>query len=247
MSNSIVLNGTTQYGLVPNFPAIDALSGDMCLEGWFWNDPTSSAFAYAVNFGNGTGDWAGFQTENGVGNEGINFHINYSGTNADGFKSSGVFNVSTWRYVAMVGQLNGVTKIYKGDVSTLPTELASYNLQNTPTGTVDSAVGMSLALGQDYSSGTDPFWKGKIGGFVRAWNTGRTLTQLQNNYKTQLLTYLNTGLVINLNFSEGTGTTIANESNISYPASLTGSPTWDVGPDITLLPRQTGSMLTMFQ
>ena len=225
-TNAITLDGSTQYGSIPNWSDIDNLDSEGTVEGWFWNDPASTAYSAAFGLGDGSDSYIGMTTENGVGNTGTNFHSVYSFTNADGYAASGVFTQSTWVHVAMTFRKGRACKIIVNGAE------ISYNLQNTPVGTPGNLASALFYLGKSQTSGGDPNWKGKVGGFVRVWKKALSITTIAANMNTHVLS--NPLLIVNLMFQEGSGTTIDNEASAGNDMSLTGSPSWTTGPTIEM-------------
>jgi hypothetical protein len=220
--SAIQLNGSSQYAYVPNWSDIDAMTDGTCtIETWFWNDPANVAYAPGHGFGNATVNCSYISTENGTGSEGVNFGWAYSGTNADGYKASGVFTQSTWVQVTEVFTLNGPTRIYVNG-----SEITGYGLQNTPSGTPDPVDGYNFYLGRDGSSSADR-WKGRIGGFLRVWNTSRTQAEINANKNYMLDGSKESNLLINVNFAFGlTNDAVSGSHNLV----TSGSPTWVAGP-----------------
>jgi hypothetical protein len=231
MTNAITLDGSTQYGTVSNFSGIDALNGNITIEGWFWNDPSSQPYAYAASINGASYGHAQIQTENATPSDGINFGVDYANgaTNADGYNSTGIFDLSTWVHIALVGTLNNVSKVYKNGVE------ISYTLQNSPSGSLNSASGYPFTIGLKATADANGHnWTGKVGGFVRLWNTARTAAQIKQNMWNHLNIDHNPNLIVNLKFKEGSGTTIADsaDKNGNRVMNLTATPPWTTGPDI---------------
>jgi hypothetical protein len=227
MTNAIILDGSTQYGVSNNYAAINALTaGTMTWEAWFNQSASGTPYMGAMNLYDGVSNGvADMETENGTPSTGCNFAWNYSTTSADGYKSSGVFDTATWVHIAVAYTLNDVTHVYKNG-----TEI-SYTLQETPAGTPNSPSGMNLYLGAGFLDSSS--WLGNIGGFFRVWNYTRTQIQINANQALTLKSAQETGLIANFNFTEGSGTTIANEYSSGQIMNLIGSPAWTTGPTTT--------------
>ena len=228
-----VTNGTKGLKLL-NYAAIDAMTdGQGTLELWMY-ESSASGLAYApiiettpTNSPQAATTPAGLETENALPSDGVNFKYEYDGgTNADGYAptGAGVSGFDTWRHIAIVWTPGSPTKIYKDGVE------ISYNLQQTPVGSpqVWDGTDFYFLVYTDLSGSL----KGRVGGFIRLWNTVRTTTEINNNKAKHLNTADVTGLIANLKFTEGSGTTVANESDGSHNAVTVGTPTWVVGPDI---------------
>lgn len=228
-TNAISLNGSTQYGEVSPNSLIDTMiAGTGTAEGWFWNDTTSTEdYMQAFCLANSDASVWAMRLENDQpgGSTGVNFAWDYSTTNANGYTASGVFEASTWVHIAIVCQNGSVTKVYKNG-----TEI-SYSLQNTPSGTPTSAASLYCLLGWDRDISSS-YWKGYIGGFFRLWGRVRTNEAIRREMYNNLRSAFEDRLLVNLQFKEGSGTTVANESYSDYPMNLINSPSWTSGPDI---------------
>lgn len=221
-NNAIQLNGSTQYGKILNYAALDGLT-DFTIESWYEQAAGGQPYSVAVNIS----DFAAYSTENGTPSDGVNFGVLYSGSpEADGFTSGGVFTVATKVHIAMVHNATEKrTRIYKNGVE------IGYNLNQIGSGTILSPSGEDVFLG--VNSALAGFFTGNIGGFLRIWNTRRTPTQLLANKDYNLDSAKETGLIVNCKFLEGTGATIDNEVAGSNDLILSGSPSWVTGPTIT--------------
>ena len=223
-TNAVTFNGSTQYGKILNWSALDGLT-DVTVEGWFNQDSSGgTSYARGVDIGNATIDFLALQTENATPSTGVNFRVVYSGTNADGYKPSGVFDTNTWVHVAIIGSHNNKAKIIKNGSE------ISYNLQQTPTGTIQDSTGMDVFWGCSRVLGR--LWKGKQACF-RVWNVARTIAEISDNKDYYLDPNFETGLIVNCNVDEGSGSTITNDVSGGNNCILTGSPTWTTGPTLT--------------
>ena len=92
-TNAIALNGTTQYGLVSPNALIDTMiPGTGTIEGWFWNDTTTTEdYMQAACIANIDSSVLSMriETDQPGGNTGVNFAWDYDTTNADGYTASG--------------------------------------------------------------------------------------------------------------------------------------------------------------
>lgn len=243
-ANAIQFDGSTQYGTALNYSAIDSLTS-YTLEGWFYQHDASNTYALAASIANTTPiDFFELQRDT-VGSTAVNFTSRFATQNADGYSSSNCFPTDTWQYVAMVLDVSGdkKTHIYYGAT---PTEV-SYALQNTGSGTQQSASGMNFYMAYDPNDSGSGKWLGNIGGFLRLWNVARTTTQLAANYNLGLQSANETGLIGNWKFSEGSGTSIANNYSAGNAISLTGSPSWVTGPTITEKSYGVGNFFAFFR
>jgi hypothetical protein len=223
-TNAVALNGSSQYAKILNWAGLDALD-TFTFEGWFYQDASGgTTYAGASEMGDGTNFYYHLRTENATPSTGCNFSVDYTGTNADGYIGSGIFDTNTWVHVAIVGSENAKTKIYKNGVE------ASYNLQQTPSGTMGDSTGMDVYVGCRDS--VEKFFKGAFACF-RLWNVARTATELADNKSLYLDPAYESGLLINCNVDEGSGTTLDNDVTGGNDASLFGSPSWTTGPTLT--------------
>lgn len=225
-TNAIQLNGTTQYGKIDNFSAIDALTdGTLTVEMWVKVDSGSVAYDAIFDFYETGGSGGAYvSTENASPSSGVNFGVGYSGDDADGYIANGVFEIDDWVHFAVVYENSQPTRIYRnGD------ELG-YNLQNTPTGTAESWNGLAFWFGR-WFDGSD-YLTGGYGGFIRIWNTVRTSEQLKQYYRRNILAANHTGLIVNCRFLEGSGAVVDNEATAGEDLDLYNSPTWITGPDV---------------
>lgn len=225
-ANAITLNGSTQYAKILNFTALDNLTGDVTLEIWAKQDASSGAYSRAFSLGDGTDRHSYLATENGVGSSGVNFGVVYSGTNADGYKSSGVFDTGTWRHVALVGFEDAKSKIYKDG-----TEI-TYNLQQTPSGSVQDPTGMDVFVGVAHNLAD--YFKGDISCF-RVWNRSLPQWEIDLNKDKYLDPSRETGLIVQCRVDDyAQGSTLDNDATAGEDATLFNSPTWiSTGPTIT--------------
>ena len=224
MANNAVAVSSNEYGKILTYSALDSLT-DITAEGWFY---AGSSSPYATAFSIATGSATAYlklSTENGSPSSGVNFGLYYSGTNADGYKSSGVFDASTWVHVAIVGQENQVTKILKNG-----TEISSYDLQQTPSGSLTYGTAADMWVGDRYDLAR-PF----IGAFAcfRVWNYARSEAETAADLDYYLDPSKESGLVVNCNVNEGSGTVAANDVASSNDCYLYNSPSWTTGPTLS--------------
>lgn len=234
--NAIQFDGSTQYGTVNNYTLLNGLTS-YTLEGWFYQHDASNTFAVATSLAlsDGTAHFYEMQRDNS-GQAGINFSTIYSTTSADGFITSGPFTLDTWVYLAMVFNRDGAgvgsdakTHLYYGSPLIEP----SYNLQQTPSGTLQDSTNMLMYVAKDTSDTGAGLWNGNVGGFLRLWNYPRSVGQLATARGQTLISANEPGLIANFNFTEESGTTVANDVSGGNSISLTGSPTWVTGPTTT--------------
>jgi len=224
-TNAVDLDGTSQYGTVANYAALNGLGGTVTVEGWFEMDTSVGTYPHAFMLMESTNWVFYFEGENS--NTGCNFGWNYSGTNADGYKDTGIFVNGTFVHMAVVWSNGAAGKVYKNG-----TEI-SYTLQNTPSGTaVDSASPDAFWLGAWDSGFGGNKWKGGVA-CTRIWNVARSQTEISDNKDYYLDPAEETGLIANFNFDEGSGTTVGNDAASSNDMSLVATPSWMTGPTLT--------------
>lgn len=225
--NAISLNGTTQYLSLPNFSALDGLT-DYTLEFWVKNTATSEAYDTIASINSVSAYFMYFVTENGVGNQGFNFATNYAGSNADGYEADARLIQETWTQVSIVhnNTLNKTSVFING------VENNGYNLQATGTSTLQDSSGMDLTLGHELTD--TKYFNGDIGGYVRLWNRALTGAEIYYNYnKTLTPANEDSSLIVNCNFSEGSGTTVDNDASPGEDITLVNSPSWATGPTLS--------------
>lgn len=225
MANNAVQLASGKFGKILNYSALDGLTS-YTVEVWLNKDPSDATRSaiYMIGTGSGT-DYVGYLEEETT-HTGVNFGHRYTGTSADGYKDSGVFVDSTWVHLAAVFVQTQKTKVYKNGAE------ITYTLQQTPSGTYYSTNGVDAYLGAYLAGFSKPCYEGGYGCF-RMWNVARTVTEIADNMNYYLDPAYETGLIVNCNFDEGTGTTVDNDVAGSNDCLLTGSPSWTTGPTLT--------------
>lgn len=232
-NNALQLDGSTMYGTVNNYTAINKLTA-YTIEGWFYQHDASTSFALAASIAksDGSADFMEFQRDT-TGAGFCNFGTVHATTNADGVSNSGPFTTDTWVYCAVVFNPapfgDGKTHIYFGAT---PTEVG-YSLERTAAGAQQDPTGFNFYMGYDPHDAGSGKWLGNIGGFLRLWNVARTTAQLGKYYNLNLNSQSEINLILNLNFFEGAGTVVHNDYTSGNDMLLTGSPTWVTGPSVT--------------
>jgi len=222
--NAVEFDGSTQYGILPNFTSLDGLT-NYTMEGWFYQASDGVAYQTAMDIGDEVpGYFSELKTDSGSPSTAANFYTAFDSQSADGYTSTAVFDTGTWVHVAQTfSTSDNKTRIYKNGTE------ASYTLQNTGASTQNSSNGLDFNIAFD-SPGSNPNWKGAIGGYIRVWNIARSQTQIDNNKNYILDPDSETGLIINLNFSEHQGTTLDNDASDGDDLTLYGTPSWGIGP-----------------
>lgn len=228
-NNAISFDGSTEYGMVDNFAAIDSIgTGSFTAEGWVKNTTTSDAYSPIFTIETALADTVNFTTENGVGNEGFNFSHDYDGgTSADGYESGSKFLQNTWVHWAFV--FDATKK--KSYIFINGVENVGYELQNTGVGNPISIAGMFLSIGRAAQDGT--FFDGAIGGFLRLWNRALNGAEIYYNYDKILTPANESGLIVNCNFLEESGTVVDNDATAGEDLDLYNTPTWVAGPSVS--------------
>lgn len=226
-NNAIALDGSAQYGKILNSAILDALNGsDVTVEFWIYrngNQPTTSTIPFEIGGASTNAfsiftDSANYATLGGI--------VNYSGDDSYRYADTSLLPSVTWTHVAFVFNATAKTvSIYKNG--------ASYggSVASQPgSGTMQNPAGMDLYLGSNRSAGK--LYKGSFA-CMRIWNVARTAAQIAANYLLYLDPARETGLVINCNIIEGSGTTVEN-TGTGNDLILTGSPSWTTGPTLNV-------------
>lgn len=223
--NALTFTGT-EYGLIDNFAAINALD-DFTIEMWIYRNNASAAYNIYASI-DATALVAEFQRD-ASGTEGIYGEMNYNTTRSYTYKSSGAPANLTWGHVAMTHTVaDNKCRLFVNGV-----ELASYNTQQAGGTVVESSNGGTFMIADSVKETTSPSWVGRIGGFVRLWNRALDATTLNANKALTLQSANETGLIVNLNFTEQSGTVVDNEATAGADLNLTGTPAWVAGPVTT--------------
>lgn len=222
--NAVSLNGTSQWGLVPNYDLME-VGGTGTIEGWVYlTDGSRDTYGVSHSLITPGSNWAAYIAEDGT-SRGINFARRYSTTNADGYTTTAHLTANTWVHTALVFVNGEVSKVYVNG-----TEI-TYDLQQTPVGTLTSTDGMQFAIGR-FEGTTSNRWNGRIA-CSRLWSVARTQEEINTNKGYYLDPQNENGLVLNLNFTEGEGSSVANNVSGGENMALVDSPSWAAGPTIT--------------
>lgn len=220
-AQAVTFNGSSQYGKITNFSSFDALSDFTC-EFWVKRAASGGAYDTYMSVGNGTTDYCAITQEASSPSDGLNWHTRHATTDADGYiaDGSGFLAASTWTHIGIIFRnTEKITSVFKNGV-----EWNGYNLQQTAVGTRQDSTGMDLFLGVD-----DPlsgYTACDIGGFMRFWTRAITGAEMYYNYDKILTPASESGLVVNLGFTEGSGTVVDNDATAGADLNLTGSPSW---------------------
>jgi len=142
----------------------------------------------------------------------------YTGVN-EGITSTGSYNDNRWHHAAMVG--SSPQSLYLDGV-----------LIGTRTGTIDNSWWTTTTIGTGFSS-TDRgapvenswyYFNGAIDE-VRIWNTARSEAEIKANMYKELAGS-ESGLVAYYKMSDGSGTSLTDNGDGSYTATLTNGPEW---------------------
>ena len=227
--NAISLNGSGQYGSIANFAAIDDLT-DWYMETWIKRSSSSAAYAKIFGMDNDTDTQFGMTLESGSNSDGVNFHQRYATTDADGYIANGGGAVPSaqWIHIGLRHSGSGL-KYTTVIINGRPWKTYGGDYPHQGVGAIQTLADGILRLGHDGSDFPDPDFTGSVGGFFRFWNRWLTNAEIYKNYQNTLTAANESGLVVNINFTEGSGTTLDNEAG-GNDMTLTGSPSWVAGP-----------------
>lgn len=225
-NNSIAFNGSTQLGTVLNYTALNGLT-DWTLEYWVYNAGANSAKtilrlddnpASGNYFFNDGFDGSGANTANSV--QYYSSNTAFAGTTS-ATRASNTWEHNAWVMPAattktLVFYINGVLK--------------SLNFVQTGSGTQGTSNSMNLYVGNNGNAGS--YSTLRIAN-LRLWNVNRTAAQLLAYKNYYLDPSQETGLIMNLNFNEGSGTSVSNTVSGGNNMTLTNTPTWSAGPLVT--------------
>lgn len=228
-TNAVILDGSTQYGSVANYAALNALT-NASLECWVNRNDVSSNYAVigSLSKSDGTAHFLEGQRD-GSGAAGIYGEFDFATTNAATYKSSGGPANTTWTHVCWTFSVaDNKTRIFING-----TELTSYNLQQVGVGAQVNSTNFLLYMAYDPADSGSGKFKGSIGGFIRLWNRILSQTEINANQSLGMISARETGLIANFKFSEGSGTSVANEVSGGNALALQAAPSWGTGPTIT--------------
>ncbi len=203
---ALEFNGSSNFVAIPDHDNLD-LTGDYSVEAWIYCHSFTSGNGIISKYQTGAAD--GFVIRIGD-NQNISFDGLQSPTNS--------LTANTWHHVAGVVN-SGVCYIYID--GSLKTSSSSGYL-------VTSANSDPLCIGVDY---TTRFFDGLIDE-VRIWNDARTVTEINNNKNIEL-TGSESGLVAYYKMSNGSGTTLTDNTGNGHTGTITGA-TWTVANDLSL-------------
>ena len=222
-NNAISLNGSSQYGIVPTHSALTGLSANsITMECWFWSDPASVAYAPIMVLGLDNSATSYFQTTNDDTSATLQ-SVYYSSTNAYKGNFDPVFTNSAWHHRAAT--YNASTKVVSNYIDGV---LIASQFSQTGSGTAPTFNSAVFTIGRKNTV----YFLGKVA-CIRLWNVERTAAELLANQNYYLDPLQETGLIVNVNLAEGSGTTSANTAASGQTMSLTGTPTWTTGPTLT--------------
>lgn len=213
---------SSRYGKILNYAGLDSI-GSYTIEYWFNSSGSNTNKPYVALQNGSTGLTI---SADGAGSETCNNNTVYSSSNAYIGKTSGWGVNGTWVHLAITH--NASTKTMALYVDGLS---SGSNFSATGSGTQNVATGADLYLMAN--SGLASFGNGKVA-CLRIWNSVRTATQLLAYKDYYLDPSQETGLILNCNFIEGTGTTVANTVSGSNNMSLVNTPAWTTGPSLTV-------------
>lgn len=230
-TNAVTFNGSTQYGKINNFAGLGSLT-DYCVEFWIKRSSSSPAYATIASFTDETTEPMWWGSEAGANSQGTNFNQKYSGANdADGYinSASGFLPSATWTHIAFVHRTTEKKVfIFKNGV-----ERYSYDLQEVGAGSIVTSASVYFLLAAYYSGGIGADLPCDVGGFVRIWNRAPSGAEIYYNYDKTLTPANESGLIVNCNFSEGSGTVVDNDATPGADLNLIGTPSWTTGPTVS--------------
>lgn len=227
-NNSISLNGSNQSGQITHYTALSGLT-DFTVEYWIYNSGANANKAF-FEFGSAATE---FFRDNfdGSGTNTCNAGNGYAG--AEGFfgtiqANAKVRDSNTWTHEAWVQTSSSKSlALFKNGVS------VAADFSSNGTGAQNSSIAAKLTIGTNDAAAS--FSNVRVG-CIRVWNNIRTVGQILANYQFYLDPNQETGLILNCNLTEGTGTTSANTAVSGNDMNFTNTPTWAVGPTVTVKP-----------
>jgi len=210
---SLQLNGTSQYadcGTSSNFQ----LTNNLTIEAWIY--PTDFQTSMFSNTIAAKVDWTSYNTYGwsfryGSSSRTLDFNMSGGGNTWVDCKVNSVLTLNTWQHVAAT--YNGsVVKLYVNGA-----EVASLNATSSI-----PYSSTNLYIGSINRSGDMRCLKGRIDE-VRIWKVARTGSEIASNrYKT----VTNANLIASYRMTDGSGTTLSDNSGNGYNGNLIGSPEW---------------------
>jgi hypothetical protein len=223
-NNALSLNGSSQYGIVNNYAALNTLT-DFTFEYWIYNQ--------GVNAGKPIHELAPSTAEffrdgfDGGGTNSSNDGVGYSGNESffGTTQASARCRASnTWEHNCWVfNATNKTLAFYVNGVA------VSSDFSQIGSGTQNTSNAANIYLGTN--RGVTNFANVRLA-CLRVWNYQRQRADILANKNVYLDPTQETGLIANLNMIEGSGTTIANTVAGANGATLTGTPSWAAGPAV---------------
>lgn len=206
-----------------NYSALNALA-DFTVEYWIYNQGANANKSVGQI---GTASQLFFRDGfDGGGTNSMNDGVEYTGNEAfAGVTQGGIRASNTWEHNALV--FNSSTKllsIYKNGV------LKSANFFQVGSGTQQSSTGADVYLA--VTKAIASFANIRLACW-RMWNIQRSALQLVTYMNYYLNPPYEIGLIADLDFIEGTGTTVGNSVTGGNNLLLTGAPSWATGPALT--------------
>ncbi len=204
-------DGTNDYVSLGSSSSFKPGTGSFTVEAWVRPDNVSSGTVHRIiTYSNGASTYNGFE----IRTSGAEFYVGFGDGSAKSETHGGSLSAGKWYYVALVRNVSdGKIYLYINGVEITSVSDATSNVNYS---------GNLIIGGRDtYST---EFFEGGIDE-VRVWNTARTADQIKDNlYKK--LTGSPTGLVAYYYMSNGSGTTLTDNSGNSHSGTFTGSPDW---------------------
>ncbi len=202
---ALEFNGSSNFVAIPDHDNLD-LTGDYTIEAWIYCHSFTTGNGIVSKYQTGAAD--GFVLRLGD-NQNISFDELQTPTN--------LLSANTWHHVA--GVINGgVCYIYiDGSLKTSSSSYLHASSNSDP-----------VCIGVDFSN---RFFDGLIDE-VRIWNDARSVTEINNNKNIEL-TGSESGLVAYYKMSNGSGTTLTDNTGNGHTGTITGA-TWTVANDLSL-------------
>ncbi len=207
----IQFDGTNDFVRVPNHSSLNLTGNTLTLEAWIY--PT----AWETNFFEGSVvvkeavSISGYMLR--VGDNGtLGFSLGNGSSWSHAVTASSTLNLNRWQHIA--GVLNGTDMFVYVDGVEVATQTFSGNIAS-------NSANLSIGITDIYSS---RYFQGKIDE-VRIWSNARTLSEIQANMHKNL-TGSESNLVAYYSMSDGSGTTLTDNSANSNDGTLINGPSW---------------------
>lgn len=225
--NAVRFNGSSQWGEIANFAQIDNMT-DWYVETYIRRRSTFPEYNPYFSLDNGTDSQFGLSGESGANTTGLNFHQRYDGANdADGYIANGDIPVTEEEWIHIGLRHDSTRKVTTVIINGRPWKDYPGGYPQVGDGAEITLADGIFKLARNVYGDLSPF---DAGGFLRIYNRYVNNAEINDNWQKRVAAASEaSGLVVNINFTEGTGATLDNEAGYTDMA-LTGSPTWVAGP-----------------